>query len=124
MCNNNGQRVPNQTFCFLSGAAIAQWIRLRLPSFCPGFESQTHHLSFNKCIFELYHWERTKINLKKTTGLAIFNILFPDGFGTVGILVTSTFSCVQFCLAGVTSRILPISVFSESMDLPIRRRII
>ena len=26
------------------GAAIAQWIRLRLPSCPPGFESQAHHL--------------------------------------------------------------------------------
>ena len=28
-------------------AAIAQWIRLRLPSCCPGFESQAHHLCFS-----------------------------------------------------------------------------
>ena len=28
------------------GAAIAQWIRLRLPSCRPGFESQANHLSF------------------------------------------------------------------------------
>ena len=28
------------------GAAIAQWIRLRLPSRRPGFESQAHHLRF------------------------------------------------------------------------------
>ena len=26
------------------GAAIAQWIRLRLPSWCPRFESQAPHL--------------------------------------------------------------------------------
>ena len=32
------------------GAAIAQWIRLRLPSCRPGFESQAHHL----CFFNLY----------------------------------------------------------------------
>ena len=30
----------------LRGAAIAQWIRLRLPSCRPGFESQANHLSF------------------------------------------------------------------------------
>ena len=29
-------------------AIIAQWVRLRLPSCCPGFESKAHHLS-------LYH---------------------------------------------------------------------
>ena len=28
------------------GAAIAQWIRLHLPSCRPGFESQAHHLCF------------------------------------------------------------------------------
>ena len=28
------------------GAAIAQWIRLRLLFCCPGFESQAYHLSF------------------------------------------------------------------------------
>ena len=28
------------------GAAIAQWIRLHLPSCCPGFESQAHYLCF------------------------------------------------------------------------------
>ena len=31
---------------FFRGAAIAQWIRLRLPSWRPGFESQAHHLRF------------------------------------------------------------------------------
>ena len=30
----------------LWGAAIAQWICLRLPSCRPGFESQVHHLHF------------------------------------------------------------------------------
>ena len=34
----------------LRGAAIAQWIRLRLLFCCPGFESQAYHLSFNKFI--------------------------------------------------------------------------
>ena len=28
------------------GAAAAQWIRLCLPSYRPGFESQAHHLRF------------------------------------------------------------------------------
>ena len=32
------------------GAAIAQWIRLRLPFCCPGFQSQAYHLSFYKII--------------------------------------------------------------------------
>ena len=30
------------------GAAIAQWIRPNLPSCCPGFESQAHHLRFDQ----------------------------------------------------------------------------
>ena len=45
------------------GAAIVQWIRLRLPSCHPGFESQAHHLSFYQFIFELYHMEKTKLNM-------------------------------------------------------------
>ena len=30
----------------IGGAAVAQWIRSRLPSCRPGFESQAHHLRF------------------------------------------------------------------------------
>ena len=33
------------------GAAIAQWIRLCLPSCRPGLESQAHHLCFFQFIF-------------------------------------------------------------------------
>ena len=36
----------------LRGAAIAQWIRSRLPS-CRGFESQAHHLRFFQFEFKL-----------------------------------------------------------------------
>ena len=39
---------------------MAQRIRLR-----PGFESQAHHLPFNKFIFELYHSEKTKVTIKE-----------------------------------------------------------
>ena len=56
----------------LRGAAIAQWIRLHLPSCCPGFESQAHHLCFFQFIkFKLYichlnrNVKRTKINKKR-----------------------------------------------------------
>ena len=52
------------------GAAIAQWIRLRLPSCCNRFESQAHHLCFHQFI-ELCNVEKTKIN-KKGLGLAHF----------------------------------------------------
>ena len=31
---------------YIRGAAIAQWICLRLPFCCPGFEFQAHHLRF------------------------------------------------------------------------------
>ena len=70
----------------LRGAAIAQWIRLRLPSCRPRFESQAHHLRFFQFIlFKLYichlNWsvKRTKIKekeagigpLKKTIILAL-----------------------------------------------------
>ena len=37
---------------------------LRLPSCCPGFESQAHHLRFYQFIFELCDVKRTKINKK------------------------------------------------------------
>ena len=39
-CSSSCGNIP------LRGAAIAQWIRLRLPSRRPGFESQAHHLRF------------------------------------------------------------------------------
>ena len=55
------------------GAAIAQWICLRLPSCRPGFESQVHHLHFFHLMYLCYicHVKRTKIN-KKRPGLARF----------------------------------------------------
>ena len=43
------------------GAAIAQWIRLCLPSCRTGFESQAQHLSFYPFIFELCHVEKSKL---------------------------------------------------------------
>ena len=57
----------------LGVAAIAQWICLRLPSCCPGFESQAHHLHFYNLQYLCYicHVERTKIN-KKRPGLVHF----------------------------------------------------
>ena len=45
------------------GAAIAQWIRLHLPSCRPGFESQAHYLCFFQ--FKLKHVEKSKINRKR-----------------------------------------------------------
>ena len=56
------------------GAAIAQWIRLRLPSCCPGFKSQACHLCFNQFIFELCHVENTEIN-QKEAGIGPFKKL-------------------------------------------------
>ena len=34
------------------GAAVAQWIRLRLQYYHTGFESQAHHLCFNQFMFK------------------------------------------------------------------------
>ena len=51
------------------GATIAQWIRLRLPSCRPGFESQACHLRFFIYLCYICHVKRTKIN-KKRPGLA------------------------------------------------------
>ena len=52
------------------GAAIAQWICQCIPSCCPRFEIQPHHLCFHKFI-ELCNVEKMKIN-KKRPGLAHF----------------------------------------------------
>ena len=46
-CRRYGnQQLCNGNFFNWWGAAIAQWIRSRLPSCRPGFESQAHHLRF------------------------------------------------------------------------------
>ena len=49
------------------GTAITQWIHLCLPSCCPRFESQAHHLCFYQLKFEfkLKHVEMMKINRKR-----------------------------------------------------------
>ena len=57
------------------GAAIAQWIRLCLPSCRPRFQPQAHHQHFYQFIFDLCHVEKTKIN-KKRPGLAFLKIVF------------------------------------------------
>ena len=46
----------------IMGATIAHCICLRIPTCCPGFESQAHHLCFLQFILELCHVEKTKIN--------------------------------------------------------------
>ena len=56
----------------LGGAAVAQWIRLRLPSCRPGFKSQAHHLRFFQFKFEIEHVEKTKINRKRGRVWPIF----------------------------------------------------
>ena len=53
------------------GAAIAQWIRLRLQSCLLRFESQAHHLHFYQFIFELCHRENDE-NKQKEAELAHF----------------------------------------------------
>ena len=55
-CQHQGLRV----------AAIAQWMRLCLPSFTPGFESQAQHLRLAFYNFNLnYNVKKTKINKKR-----------------------------------------------------------
>ena len=54
---------------YLQGAALAQWICLRLPFCHPGFESQAYSLCFYKFISKLRHVEKTK---KQRLGLAFF----------------------------------------------------
>ena len=54
------------------GAAVAQWIRQRLPSCGPGFKSQAHHPHcYSQILYSICHCteKRTKIN-KKRPGLA------------------------------------------------------
>ena len=48
------------------GAAIAQWIHLRLPSWSPGFKSKAHNLSF-KCLLYYLSCEK-KENKQKEAG--------------------------------------------------------
>ena len=63
-----------------SGATIAQWICLRLPSWCPRFESQSHNLRFYRCIFKLCRVKKTKIN-KTDTGSRVcgnYIMIFRD----------------------------------------------
>ena len=46
--------------------AIAQWIRLRLPSCRPGFKSQTHHIFFIQFIlFKLYTYFTFELECEK-----------------------------------------------------------
>ena len=44
------------------GATRAQWIRLYILSFHPGFESQAHHQHFYQFLFEYFNLEKMKIN--------------------------------------------------------------
>ena len=64
---------PDHKHPQVRGAAIAQWICMRLPSWCPGFESQAHHLRFYHLQYFYYiiHVKRTQIN-KKRPGLVHF----------------------------------------------------
>ena len=51
-------------------AAVAQSIRLNLPSCRPVFESQAHQLCIYRSEFELWHDEKAKINRKRVRALA------------------------------------------------------
>ena len=70
-------------------AAIAPWFRLRLPSYCPGFESQTHHLCFFQFVLLKLYRENNE-NKQKETGIGpIFlkqNIGKRRGMGTSHVI--------------------------------------
>ena len=54
------------------GATIAQWIRLRLPSCRPGFESQARNLRFLFIVFVLYLSCEKNENKQKEAGFGPF----------------------------------------------------
>ena len=54
------------------GAAIAQWIRLRLPSCRPGFESQAHHLCFHQFIKKIVYCGKDENKQKRGRDRSIF----------------------------------------------------
>ena len=57
----------------LWGAAITQWICLYLPSSCPGFESQAHHLCFFQIVYLSFELECEKNkNNQKDAGIGPF----------------------------------------------------
>ena len=58
---------------FLRGAAIAQWIRLCLPSCRPWF---AYHICFNQIRFDLFHVEKTKINKKRPVLAHLKSLVF------------------------------------------------
>ena len=69
------------------GAAIAQWIRLHLPSCCPGFWAQAHQICFYQFKFKLCLVEKTKINQR---GRDFFYIICQCG---IWILILWTQGC-------------------------------
>ena len=65
----NIKKISTNEYEINRGSAIAQWIRLCLPSCRPEFESQAHYLCFHRFI-ELCNVEKTKMKTKKRLGLA------------------------------------------------------
>ena len=56
----------------MGGAAIAQWICLRLPSCRPGFESQAHHLCFHQFIKKIVYCGKDENKQKRGRDRSIF----------------------------------------------------
>ena len=50
------------------GAAIAQWICMRLSSCCLGFKSRARYRCFYQFTFELYNLENRKMNITRGVG--------------------------------------------------------
>ena len=116
------------------GAAIAQWIRLRLPSCCPGFKSQACYL----CIFiynicAILSFEKNK-NKQKEAGFGPFFKKVYKCFQNYPLLQDSLIKCAlkSFRLFDDSHQTQPfksvlwfIGTFSIKniwMDLSLRRR--
>ena len=67
-CDHSDKQIRQVVRHLVWGAAIAQWIRLPLPSSRPGFESQAHHLCFFQIIYLSFELECEKNENKQKRG--------------------------------------------------------
>ena len=69
-------------------AAIAPWIRVRLPSCGRGFESHAHHLCFFRFVLLKWYYEKDK-NKQKKSGIGPLENTFLGPFVQIIFLVLS-----------------------------------